>query len=212
MDAILVLGGGLREDGSVPLWVENRLERALELADGTTPILTLSAGTTYKPGPCYADGRTIFESVAGATWLKERGYPAELLFTETASYDTIGNAYFARVIHTDPACWRRLAIITSEFHMPRTESIFRWIFTAAPCAPSYDLNFESVPDVGIDAEVLEARRKKEAAGLRSIPALTERYRTLAAVHRWLYVEHQAYALKGREKRGAKLDSQLAQSY
>ena len=34
--------------------------------------------------------------------------------------DTIGNAYFLRATHTDPAGWRNLVVITNEFHMPRT--------------------------------------------------------------------------------------------
>ncbi len=50
--------------------------------------------------------------------------PAERIWAETASLDTIGNAYFARVIHTDPAGLRRLLVVNSAFHMPRTRMIF----------------------------------------------------------------------------------------
>ncbi len=210
-DAVLVLGGGLREDGAVPPWVENRLKRALELAGCATPILTLSAGTTHKPGPRDGEGRTIFESVAGARWLLKRSYRQELLFTEAASYDTIGNAYFARVIHTDPAGWRRLAVITSEFHMARTEAIFRWIFAVEPSA-SYELAFFATADAGMSEEVLQARRRKEAAGLSAVRALAGRYTTLASVHRWLFAEHQAYAVGERANESPGLDGSVAQSY
>ncbi len=211
-DAVLVPGGGLREDGAVPPWVENRLERALELAGADTPILTLSAGTTYKPVLRDADGWPIFESVAGAQWLAEHGHPAQLLFTETASYDTIGNAYFARMIHTDPAGWRRLAVITSAFHMARTEAIFRWIFSLAPCPAPHTLSFTAVPDVGIAPDALAARREKEAAGLGSFAKLERQHRTLAAVHLWLFSEHQAYAIHTAGEETGQLDARVAESY
>lgn len=213
LDAILVPGGGLRENGTVPPWVENRLERALELAAGKTPILTLSAGTTHKPGPRDAEGRTIFESVAAARWLLHRGYPAELIFTETTSYDTIGNAYFARFMHADPAGWRRVAVITSAFHMPRTEAIFRWIFSVTPCEPHYELSFVCTPDVGMATEALAARRAKEQVGQRALVELAGRLPCLSAVHRWLFTEHAAYAVSGQEAGLRPLaDERVLQSY
>ena len=60
------------------------------------------------------------------------------ILAETCSYDTIGNAFFARTVHTDPRGLRRLLIVNSKFHMPRTEAIFRWVFGAAPDC-GYDL-------------------------------------------------------------------------
>ena len=36
----------------------------------------------------------------------------------------VGNAYFALTIHAIPAGWRRLAVVTSDFHMPRTRDLF----------------------------------------------------------------------------------------
>ena len=191
-DAVLVPGGGIRADGNLPLWSENRLDRAFEVAGGV-PILTLSAGTTHKAPPLDTTGRPILESVAAARYLLDRGYPEELVLAEAASYDTIGNAFFARVMHTDPAGFRRLLVITSEFHMPRTEAIFRWIFGAPPIAGSYCLSFESVPNVGLERRVLEARMAKERASLASLQPVMHDQRTLAAVHRWLFTEHAAYA-------------------
>ncbi len=161
-DAIVVPGGGLLAGGELPPWVENRLARVLETADGDVPIILLSAGTVYKPHPVDAGGWPIFESCAAAEWLKRRGLPARRLFVETASYDTIGNAYFLRTIHTDPRGWRRLRVVTSEFHMPRLRAIFTWVFGAPPASRPYELNFESVPDVGLSFEVRAARAVKES--------------------------------------------------
>ncbi len=53
------------------------------------------------------------------------------ILKEVASYDTIGNAYFAATIHAIPAMWRSLGIVTSAFHMPRSRAIFETVFAAA---------------------------------------------------------------------------------
>ena len=47
--------------------------------------------------------------------------PADIL-EENLALDTIGNAFFARTDHCSLAGWKRLLIITSEFHMDRTRA------------------------------------------------------------------------------------------
>ena len=46
--------------------------------------------------------------------------------------DTIGNAAFARLMHSDIRGWRSLLVITSASHMARTRRIFDWVFTLPP--------------------------------------------------------------------------------
>jgi hypothetical protein len=211
----VIPGGGLLEGGRIPPWVENRLKGAMEIGAGAVPILCLSAGTTHKPLPLDARGRPIFESVAGARWLRESGYPDRLLFTEAASWDTVGNAYFARTLHTDPAGWRRLAVITSEFHMPRTEAIFRWVFGASSGETlprvGYALEFIAVPDCGMAPDALMARREKEAESLARLPDLTAKLPSLPKIHRWLFTEHRAYAAAAKSE-GASVDARVLASY
>src|SRR5688572_2863993 len=127
-DAVVVPGGGACINGEVPPWVANRLDRAVEMASPPARIITLSAGTFYKPLPLDASGIPVFEAAAAARYLIRCGFDAARILVENCSWDTIGNAYFCRVIHTDVRRMRRLAVITSEFHMPRTEAIFRWVF------------------------------------------------------------------------------------
>jgi hypothetical protein len=208
-DAVIVPGGGLRQGGALPAWVENRLDKALHVSPGSH-IITLSAGTPHKPPPLDQAGNPILECAVEAAWLRDRGYPPTLLLMENASYDTIGNAYFARVMHVDPAGFRRLCIITSEFHMPRTEAIFRWVFALTPVTAAYELTFVAVPDVGMTTDVVEARRRKEQVSLESLGPLRAEYNTLASFHRWLFTKHAAYALEKplREK----ADSLLLETY
>lgn len=200
----------MREGGLLPPWVENRLDRALDLAKNAY-IVTLSAGTPHKPPPLDSTGCPILESVAEAAYLHGRGFPAERLLIENASYDTIGNAYFARVMHIDPAGFKRLCIVTSFFHLPRTEAIFRWMFGLSGGPRSaYELTFVGTPDVGMTTEVLQKRREKEQQSLRSVQELRRQYTTLAAFHKWLFTTHAAYSLEKPPR--AKADPLLLETY
>src|SRR5574341_227154 len=108
-DAILIPGGGVREGGDLPLWTKRRLDRAIETQRGEF-IITLSAGTLHRPPPSDADGFPIFESIAAAAYLVRRGIEPRRILAETCSYDTIGNAFFSRVVHVDPLGLRKLLI------------------------------------------------------------------------------------------------------
>ena len=192
-DAIVIPGGGLLRNGEVPPWVTNRLDRALEIATGREYIITLSAATIYKPAVLDNRGIPIFESVAAARYLIGRGFNAARVLPETASYDTIGNAYFCRVIHTDPRGLRSLHVITSEFHMRRTEAIFNWVFALDPITPRYELTFEATANVGMERTALSARYEKERAGTADVLAKVQTYKTMADIHRFLFTEHGIYA-------------------
>jgi hypothetical protein len=97
------------------------------------------------------------------------------------------------MIHTDPREFRKLLVITSAFHLPRTREIFNWIYHLAPLAYKYELCFESVPDIGIEEKALLLRREKEKKRITSLSALKNTIRTLPEFHQWLFTEHKAYA-------------------
>jgi uncharacterized SAM-binding protein YcdF (DUF218 family) len=189
-DAVLIPGGGLTPSGELTPFVRARLDRAL--AHSADFYIAISAGTTHLPPPLDSRGYPIFESVPAARYLQERGIPQRRILVETSSYDTIGNAFFTRITHTDPRGLSRLLIVNSRFHMPRTEVIFRWVFGAAPTR-GYDLSFESTEDIGISPEALEARAERERASLAAVGKLASSIASLSDIHEWLFTEHGAYA-------------------
>ncbi len=193
LDAVLVLGGGVREGGALPPWVIRRLDRAIDIA-GTATIVCLSSGTVHRPPPLNDEGYPYIESVAGAAYLLDKGIPDDRVQVEASSYDTIGNAYLTKLLHVDPVGWRRLAVVTSDFHMPRSRAIFEWVFGMEP--GKYSLDFEATPDDGITGRLLERRIEKEAAALRSFRVLAKQIRDLPAVHKWFHTEHNAYTARG----------------
>lgn len=181
----------MREGGRLPSWVARRLDRAVQLRRGGY-IMTLSAGTTHRAPPVDGRGYPIFESAAAAQYLVERGVAADRILVETHSYDTIGNAFFSRVVHADPAGLRRLLIVTSDFHLARCEAAFRWIYGLEPKAYSYELSFEPVCDPDMPAGVLAERRERERKSLEDLLGVAERIRTVRDCHRWLFTDHGAY--------------------
>ena len=193
-DAILVPGGGIKNNHHLPPWVQSRFDRALELHQNQY-IIALSAGTTHKPPPLDKDGFPIFESKVGADYLLKKGVEPRWILCETASYDTIGNAYFSRTFHVDPRGFKHLLIITSTSHMPRTKAIFQWVYgLKSPFGPNdYTLAFEEVPDRDMDEELLQLRIQKEKKGLENILRLKEKIHTWEDFHQWLFTEHGAYS-------------------
>lgn len=90
-----------------------------------------------------------------------------------------GNGFFALTQHAIPQRWKKMAIVTSAFHMPRSQAIFEWVFglqgagtslqdgneptngSLVPPAGSrsqgFILQYHSVSDDGIDRSIIEVR-------------------------------------------------------
>jgi uncharacterized SAM-binding protein YcdF (DUF218 family) len=190
-DAMLIPGGGIRPDGTLPPWARRRFDRAVERYQGEY-LIPLSAGTVHRPPPFDDHGFPLLEAHVGGRYLLERGIPADRILPEAASYDTIGNAFFSRVMHVEPLALRRLLVITSAFHMPRTELIFRWVYGLPPSP--YCLTFEAVPDEGIEPAALAARRQRERQSVDRLRRLAPTIQTIPQLHHWLFTEHLAYTL------------------
>ena len=236
-DAIISLGGGSQrgEDcTTLPPWVLRRLDLAAELywrqvngeaktdavdAKGTSfggapKIVVLSAGTPHRPNYVNKNGWPVLEATSEAYYLiREKKIPPEDVYREATSLDTIGNAYFFRMQHLEPnrGRWKRIAVITSAFHMPRTEAVFRWMFSIPFSLPTSGegeiigppqiraLDFLSVSDEGLDADgAISSRAAREAESLQKFEKMQqERFpvatTSLAVVHQWLFTEHTAYS-------------------
>ena len=131
----------------------------------------------------------------GADYLIKKGVEPRWILCETTSYDTIGNAYFSRVIHVEPRAFKYLLIITSASHMPRTKAIFLWVYRLkSPFGQNdYTLVFEEVPDRDMDEKLLQLRIQKEKKALENVLRLKEEIRTWEDFHQWLFTKHGAYS-------------------
>ena len=112
-DAVLVLAGGVGTDGRPHEAVLRRLRRAARLHSAAKQrghrlaIVTNGGGTTHKPKWVSPAGYAVPEAALMGRELHRLGVDPSDVYLEALSDDTIGNAYYARTIHADPARWRR---------------------------------------------------------------------------------------------------------
>ena len=158
VDVIIVLAGGVSGVGVPHEPVMRRLLKAAELdrlqaARRRAPAIVCNGGgTTHKPKWVDKAGYAIPEAALMGQQLETLGVEARHIYVEGYSDDTIGNAYFLRVMHIDlRPDWTRLVVITSQFQMERTRAIFDWAFRLAPLPAGvgkYELRYEAVDDHG----------------------------------------------------------------
>ena len=112
VDFVIVLGSGLR-GSRVPPLLAGRLDRAKQVYDravrrGRSPLLITSGGQ----GPDEA----IPESHAMASYLIERGVPADRILREDKSTSTMENLIFSRELMVGLRPTYRCLIVTNNFH------------------------------------------------------------------------------------------------
>jgi uncharacterized SAM-binding protein YcdF (DUF218 family) len=250
LDAVLILGGGVPLSiDRPPIYVQRRCDDAIAVSERRSELLQhyksnkhglsflcLSAGTAHLPQLLGKDGLPIWESTACAAYLKQHSRNQSNIdnvdiYVETTSYDTIGNAFFARTTHTELNAWRNLLVVTNEFHMERTRAIFDWIFLECSAESSrqkasrnrdynnnYELHYLESPNVGLTDEAVTARKEREAASLKTLqekimPQLTN----LPDVYRFLTHEHALYTAhklvdRGRGSNNNEASEQVKKSY
>ena len=218
--AIIIPAGGQTDSGP-PEHVQARLERAAHLYETSPEpkpyVITTAWGTPHKPCPHDTAGFERHEAQDNAQFLLARGVDASRILEESVrrafarcaafaspadygsmfdlhvqvSLETVGNAYFTRVLHTDVRALRRLAIVNNHFHMARTKAVFEHVFRVpqreGELDTTYELDFVEVED-RLPEDVRDARSRKEAA---SIPKFAvggpwqEVTPTLRELHDWV---------------------------
>jgi uncharacterized SAM-binding protein YcdF (DUF218 family) len=123
-DAIVVLGGGIDALGRPTSSSLRRLSAAIELFDRSiAPRLVFSGRwsnrLTYVP-PCT-------EAEAMRQFAIESGVPADRIHLEEHSGNTIANAYYCKQDIIEPLDFRRVALVTSPTHMPRSRFLFEQV-------------------------------------------------------------------------------------
>lgn len=106
-DCILVLGAGLRKDGSPSPILRERIDRGIELYHlGAAPKLLMSGD----------HGRVEYNEVGTMKALAmDAGIPSEDIFMDHAGFSTYESLYRAR----DVFCADRVIIISQEYHLYR---------------------------------------------------------------------------------------------
>ena len=153
--------------------------------------------------------------------VKHGGVPDEMVLEENSSMETVGNAFYTRVLHADVLNFQRIAVINNNWHMQRTRHVFKHVFSIPGSgrglrASSTSITFIEVAS-GLDPDVQQQRLEREE---KSIPkfapgsAWQHATPTLEALHLWLHRENMAYSVRrlAESESRAPIDATLARSY
>jgi hypothetical protein len=119
-------------------------------------------------------------------------------------------------VHIDPGRFHRLYIITSDWHMPRSQAMFEKVFSLCPTSTlfsicnltqilpswlrklllleSYDLSYIPVASGISDQAVLKARIGRERKSLQAfLNGPSKEWKSFEELHRFIFTSHTAYA-------------------
>lgn len=116
-DVVIVLGSGLKKDGTLGKIAQSRVARGVELwKEGIAPLILMTGG------PVHGD-TTRIESKVMAAYAVTLGVPEESILTETNSTSTRENAEFSKLV-MDVHQIQTADIVTSRFHSRRSCQVF----------------------------------------------------------------------------------------
>lgn len=122
-DVIIVLAGGIKEDGTLPKSVIERIYKAQELFKRKYAPRILMSGrwSRYweKHGP-----PPITEAESMKRFAHSIGIPKKAIFKEEKSYDTRSNAHYCKNVFLEKYAWKKIVVVTSDFHISRAQHIF----------------------------------------------------------------------------------------
>jgi SanA protein len=119
LDCALVLGAGVRDDGSPSDVLRDRLDAALSLYRHGRVSRILVSGDHRT--------REYDEPNAMRLYLEANGVPREAIFMDHAGFDTYSSVWRAR--HVFGA--ERIVVVTQDFHLPRALYVARSLGMAA---------------------------------------------------------------------------------
>lgn len=128
-DCILVLGCGVREDGTPSLMLRDRLETGVALYEaGVAPKLLMSGD----------HGRKDYDEVnLMKDYAMEKGIPSEDIFMDHAGFSTYDSMVRAR----DIFCAKTVVIVSQEYHLYRALYLAEKLGLEAYGVPALDVNY-----------------------------------------------------------------------
>lgn len=116
-DAVIVLGAGVRGE-QLSRTLQKRLDAAIDYAEKNPDAVIIVSGGQ-------GSGESISEALAMERYLLSRGVPAERIRKEDLSTSTRENFQFSQTVLSELKDPRRIAFVTSDFHVFRAAYLAR---------------------------------------------------------------------------------------
>lgn len=120
-DVILVLAGGLTDEGALPISVKYRVLAAKILLDKkvSSKIIVSGKWGAYwdRNLPRYTEASLM------AKYAYSLGLPKKSVYVEENSQNTFENIFYTNKMFIEPKNLKKVLIITSDFHVRRVNSI-----------------------------------------------------------------------------------------
>lgn len=157
--AILILSHLMDAQGNPGIETQARVNKALSLWASGSFNLIITSGWAYRQDSDLKIGEVVAEYLISA-----HGVPEDQVLADVDSRDTVGDAYFIRENIVKPYGITHLTVVTSQYHVERTEAIFKRFY------PQLD----SLEVVGSPVEV-DDLAKTQAHEQASITAFNETF-------------------------------------
>jgi uncharacterized SAM-binding protein YcdF (DUF218 family) len=148
-DGTLIDDGRARFDKAILLY-KKEIARTLT-SPGTFDSIDINAAT-------------FTHAEAGKRYAISQGVPESKIYKEetplnygTKMSDTIGCAFFIKRTLAIPKNWGSLVVVSSDYHIPRVEEIFRFLY-----GKGFNLAFEKASTDHIDNDQIRRQRSGEA--------------------------------------------------
>ena len=122
-DAIIVLANHMDANGVLNLESIARAKKAVEIFNEKNIPYLVTSGWAYRKDS------EIKIAVAFKHYLVENLHvnPKKIL-TELNSRDTVGDAFFTKINLAVPLSWKKICVVTSNYHVERANEIFNLIY------------------------------------------------------------------------------------
>jgi vancomycin permeability regulator SanA len=146
-DCIIVLANEMDKEGNLNLESTSRVKLASDSYSNNSSTTLITCGWNYRK-----DSKLFIGDVMKEFAVK-LGVPSEKIITELNSRDTVGDAFFTKHNILTNRKWKNILVVTSDYHVDRTLSIFKFIY-------GYEYTIEVIGSSGSDSLEKKESEKK----------------------------------------------------
>jgi uncharacterized SAM-binding protein YcdF (DUF218 family) len=122
-DAVIVLANQMDENGLLNSESKARANKAVEIFNESAISHIVTCGWNYRN-----DSDIKIADAFKSYIVNSLGVNRSKVITELNSRDTVGDAYFTKINLALTLNWKYLCVVTSDYHVKRTQEIFSFIY------------------------------------------------------------------------------------